>query len=143
MTYLDRATLLALFTHLEEADFTHPHLGGQPLRIRELTAQAVHDVRQSARASGVFDGALFNVMVIQQGLIDKPGGQPFLTPLDVAALMQGRKELTERLSAAIWALSEATPEAFRQTGTLPDSGGNADAGAGGAADEPGAADDGA
>lgn len=143
MTYLDRGALLALFTDLQETDFTHTHLGGQKLRIRELTAQQVHDARTAARVTGEWDTMTFNTIAIQQGVIDGPGGQPFLSPLDVAAILQGRNALTERLANAIWELSEATPAAFRTPRAGTDGGGDAGAGAGGAAAEPGAGADGA
>lgn len=126
--YLDRTALLSALMDLAEKDFTDKTLPGVTFRIRELNAQQVTDAREAARPNGTFNEAMFNAILVAGGLIDPETKQPLLTPKDVPALGQGRHGLINRLSNAIWALSEATPEAMKSGGAPDDGGGDTDTG---------------
>lgn len=109
MSYLSRETLLRAVCDLAERDYIHPTLSA-PLRIRELSASQVVEMRDAAKNEvGAIDGSLWRALTIVQGVIDGPGGAPMLTIDDVGALTSARYGLTEDLSTAIWALSEARP----------------------------------
>lgn len=109
MDYLNRESLLKALTNLAEADFTHPTLPG-PLRIREVTAQQAFDMRQATNSGiAAFDTTLWYGLTIANGVIDKPGGEPMLTPADALALGDGRDGLIRELASAIWTLAEGRP----------------------------------
>ncbi len=104
--YLDRAALLTACVTLKEQDLDIPELG--KIKLRELTAQQRLDASQAARGEdGQFDGALFNALIVQMGVLDGEG-QPLLTPADVEALLAGRGGFVAALSDKVWALSEAS-----------------------------------